>query len=358
MTRLAFIGTGHVVHSIHLPALARLPDVQLTGGYDQSAEQLSAWQRAVGVPGFGDVDELLERARPEVVIVATPPHSHAEYCRRALAYGAHVICEKPLAADLAQVDDIAAAARAAGRGVAVNHHLRYQPIFAAVKSAVDSGQLGSLVFCQVTQLMDLPPWQEPASWRAAMADRALLEGGVHFVDLLLHLYGQTPSDVVYRHDPGPDGPAGAEGVQVMTLGFGDGRLAQLTINRLSRSATRYAELRADCERGSLRASAGGRAMLRIGMERASRTGIRLDYGRTGLAWLEQGLRRRVLARNPPKAEVQATAQLIGEALRAFGEGRVPPCGLVDARAGISVMEQAYRSAGGTRHEQAPDHAKG
>jgi predicted dehydrogenase len=47
------------------------------------------------VPVFAEFDAMLDAARPEVVIVATPPDTHAEYCLRSLDVGAHVICEKP-----------------------------------------------------------------------------------------------------------------------------------------------------------------------------------------------------------------------------------------------------------------------
>jgi predicted dehydrogenase len=226
--------------------------------------------------------------------------------------------------------------------VAVNHHFRYQPIFSAIKSAVDSGRFGEPAFCQISQLMDLPPWEEPAAWRAAMADRSLMESGIHFVDLLLHLFGHRPREVAYYRSGGPGDHGAAEAVQLLSLDFGDGRLAQLTINRLCRAATRYGELRLDCADASLRASIGGRALLRVGKERASRAGVRLDYGRGGLAWYERGLRRRVLARNPARAEVTATARLIGEALNAFAAGRCPPSDLTEARAALAVIEEAYR----------------
>jgi hypothetical protein len=50
------------------------------------------------------VDELMAGAKPEVVIVGTPPESHVGYCIRGLASGAHVICEKPFVSSLAETD--------------------------------------------------------------------------------------------------------------------------------------------------------------------------------------------------------------------------------------------------------------
>jgi predicted dehydrogenase len=350
MAKVAYIGTGHVVETIHLPALARVRNATVIGGYDVSARQRSVWERATSTPAYARLDELLDRLKPEVVVIATPPDSHVEYCVRALESGAHVFCEKPIAPSVAEADQIASAAASSGRAVAVNHHFRYQPIFSAIKSAVDSGRFGEPAFCQISQLMDLPPWDEPAAWRAAMAHRSLLESGIHFVDLLLHLFGRPPREVAYHRSAGPGEHGAAEAVQLLSLDFGDGRLAQLTIDRLCRAATYYGELRLDCADASLRASIGGRALMRVGKERASRAGVRVDYGPGGLAWYERGLQRRVLARNPARAEVPATARLIGEALDAFAAGRRPPVDLTEARAALVVVEAAYRFAASGKPE--------
>ena len=56
--------------------------------------------------------------------------------------------------------------RAAGRQVAVNHQFREKPIFSAVRDAIRSETYGRLAFCQLWQLMNLAPWDEPTEWRA------------------------------------------------------------------------------------------------------------------------------------------------------------------------------------------------
>ena len=97
-----------------------------------------------------------------------------------------MICEKPFVADLDEADRVLAAAAAAGRQVAVNHEFREKPIFRALREQIGAPDVGRLVFCQIWQLMDLAPWDEPVAWRAAMPNRTLFEGGVHLVDLLMH----------------------------------------------------------------------------------------------------------------------------------------------------------------------------
>ena len=206
----------------------------------------------------------------------------------------------------------------------VNHQYRAKPVFRAVKEQIGQPGVGRLVFCQVSQLMDLAPWNEPVPWRAAMPNRTLFEAGCHLVDLLLDLFGEVPAAVYARHTSGLDQTRNADAIHLVVLEFSGGRLAQITIDRLCRAGTRYIELRADCEEASLRASHGGRVLLQLGMKRAERPGVRLHFGLGGVAWSEVGSHRKKLARNPRNPGVAATVTLFREIVTALREGREPP----------------------------------
>ncbi len=342
--RIGLAGLGWASRAFHLPAIRRTQGAEAVGGFDESPEQRASWLEKTGVPAYASLDELLEQARPELLVVATPPDSHAQLCLQAFAADLHVLCEKPFVATVEEADRVLAAAAAAGRRIAVNHEFREKPIFKAVKERIGSPEAGRLVFTQIWQLMDLAPWNEPVPWRAAMPNRTLFEGGVHLVDLLLLLNEALPAGVYARHTSGLDPERRADAIHLVTLDFPDGRLAQITIDRLCPAGTRYVELRADCERASLRASHGGRALLRVGMKRAQTPGLRLDYGLGGLAWMETGARRSVLARNPRDEGVVGTANLLAKVLAAIAAGREPPSSGREAREGLRVIEAAYRSA--------------
>jgi len=342
--RLGYAGLGWATRAFHLPAVRQQDGAEVVGGFDNSPEQRASWEREAGVAAYGTLAELLERGRPDLVVVATPPDSHAELCLRALEAGTHVLCEKPFVSTVAEADLVLDAAATAGRFVAVNHEFREKPIFKALQERIGSTASGRLVFCQVWQLMDLAPWDEPVAWRAAMPNRTLFEGGVHLVDLVLALFGEKPTAVYARHSSGLDPERDADAIHLVMLEFPQGRLAQITIDRLCPAATRYVEVRADCERESLRASLGGRALVRIGMKRAQRTGVRFDFGAGGLAWAERGTHRQVLARNPRDAGVVGTARLLARVLESIREGREPPSSAREARDVLEVIEAAYRSA--------------
>ena len=342
--RVGIVGLGWAARAFHVPALKQLPSVQLVGGADSQPMQRDSWQRETGLAAFESFEELLERGRPEAIVVATPPHSHADICVAALEAGLHVICEKPFVSDVADADRVLAAAAAAGKQVAVNHEFREMPIYRKLREQIGRPEVGRLVFCQIWQLMDLAPWDEPVAWRAAMPNRTLFEGGVHLVDLLMLLFGEKPSAVYARHSSGLEQERRADAIHLVSFEFSGGRLAQLTIDRLCKAGTRYVEVRADCEHVSLRASHGGRAVVQIGKKRAEKTGLRIDFGQGGLAWLERGLSRKSLARSGRDSAMSATCELARGIIDAFEAGREPPSSGREARDVLEVIEAAYRSA--------------
>jgi predicted dehydrogenase len=342
--RFGFVGLGRAAQLYHLPALQALAGSELVGGFDAAEQQRASWRSQTGSPTFDSLDDLLAVGAPDVVVVATPPASHADVCVQALEAGAHVICEKPFVTSSADGDRVLAAAAAAGRRVAVNHQFREKPIFSAVRDAIRAETYGRLAFCQLWQLMNLAPWDEPTEWRAGMSDRTLLEGGVHLVDLMIVLFGEAPVAVQATHSAGFHSNPDADAVQLVTLEFSDGRLGQITIDRLCQGGTRYLEARAECERGSLRASLGGRAVVQVGMKRAERPGVRLDLGLGGLAWAEQGTRRKVLARSPKEQDASATATLLGKIVQAFAADVEPPSSGREGRDLVGVIEAAFESA--------------
>lgn len=341
--RVAVIGLGNAGSTLHLPALAGLPGVTTVGAMDIDADRRAKTAARFNVPVYDSFDGMIASAKPDVVMIGTPPDSHAEYCLRSFAAGAHVICEKPFVASLAEADRVLAAARAAGRRIALNHEFREMPIFRAVRDAVDGGETGGLVFAQVWQLMDLPPWAEPG-WRGQMLQRTLYEAGVHLVDFLIALFGERPISVDARTSTCGVREGETDAVALVTLEFSRGRLAQITQNRLCKGETQYFEVRADTERASVRASFGGRARVLAGLFRSTRPSLRLEYGVSGMAWRERAGQREFLARNPKDPGMIATRNVIERTLQAFRDGTEPPASGEAGRDVLAVIAAAYRSA--------------
>ncbi len=340
--RVAVVGLGEAAVGLHLPALARISSASLAGVFDTDTDCSTAAARRFGVPAFESFDRLLEIARPEVVVVGTPPRFHEEYCLTSLDAGAHVICEKPFATSVAEADRIIAAAGRADRMVALNHEFREMPIFRALHTAVSDGSVGDLVFAQLWQNVDMPPWNE-TGWRGALRHRTLFEAGVHLVDLAITLFRELPISV-WAMTSGAGGNGRVDAIVILTLEFSGDRVVQIIQNRVCRGENQYLEARVEGTLGSLRASFGGRARVSLGLLRSTTPHLRLEFGASGVAWRETGTKRTVIGRNSKDPGMEATRSLFADTLSAFAQGSVPPVSAADARDMIQIIAASYLSA--------------
>lgn len=338
--RVAVVGLGNAGHTLHLPALAGMSGVQVVGACDIDAGRRERAATTWKVPVFEDFDDMLARANANVIVVGTPPDSHASYCMKSFAAGAHVICEKPFVSSLEEADRVIAAAEAAGTRIALNHEFREMPIFRAVRDAAAPNEV---VFAQVWQLMDLPPWAEPG-WRGQMLQRTLYEAGVHLVDFLMALFGEKPRAVSGTVSTCGVREGETDAVALVTLEFSRGRLAQVVQNRLCKGETQYFEVRAETLNASYRASFGGRARVTAGLHRSTKPHVRFDYGVSGMAWREVGNARTLLARNPKEPGMIATRFVFEKSLDAFRTGGAPPASARDARDVLEVIAACYHAA--------------
>lgn len=159
--KTALIGCGKV-GSIHASALGDLPESELVAVCDHDGSRAESFAARHGGAPFVDVEAMLERARPDVVLIATPHPLHAPAAILAARAGAHVLVEKPMAATLAHCDAMLAAAAQAGVRLGVISQRRfYEPVL-RMKAAIDAGKIGrpSLgVFAMYS-------WREPSYYRS------------------------------------------------------------------------------------------------------------------------------------------------------------------------------------------------
>ena len=328
---------------LHLPALSAIPSATVVGACDLDAARRDRAAEKFKVPLFADFDRMLAEAKPDVVIVATPPQHHVAACIAALRAGAHVVCEKPLATTIADGKKVLDEAERAGRRVAMNYEFREMGIAGALRERIGAPGVGPVHFAHVWQSMDLPPWKEPG-WRGQLSNGVLFEAGIHLVDYALALFQERPQSVWATMSTCGVRPEKTDSVALVTLQFSDGRLAQVTQNRLSPGDTRYFEASVECAEATLRASFGGRARVSLGMVRSTRPHLRLEYGPSGLAWEERGAERRVFAKNPREAGMDATRRLLEKTLHAFASGGEPPASGAAGQLGLEVLAACYHSA--------------
>jgi predicted dehydrogenase len=152
--RAAVVGAGFV-GGIHARALAAHPDVDLVGVCARTRRRAEGLAAAYRVPVYLGVEELVRRAAPELVCIATGNDEHTEPAVAALRAGAHVFCEKPLAFSLEDADAILSAAGESGRLLGVNFNHRFSEPFRRALAFVRETDLGPPAFLMVRFVGDL-----------------------------------------------------------------------------------------------------------------------------------------------------------------------------------------------------------
>jgi predicted dehydrogenase len=134
-----------------------------------------------------DLQELLDDASLDAVVLATPVPTHAELATRVLQAGKHCFVEKPLATTVAEATRAVEAAAAAERILMVGHLLEYHPGVRALKELVDSGELGDQIFYIYGNRLNLG--------KLRADENALWSLGAHDVSVVLALAEEEPVEV-------------------------------------------------------------------------------------------------------------------------------------------------------------------
>ena len=342
--KVALLGLGGVARRIHLPALASIPELALVGAVEPSEEAVRLVSKERPLPPlFRDVPELLDRAKPDAVVIGTPPDLHHAHARAALEAGAHVFLEKPFASSVAQADDLIAAARDAKRLLVVNNQYRYMTPYRETERRLSAGEFGELYQIQAWQQMFHPPSHE-RNWRAALVQSTLYEFGTHALDLACFFFGALPVAVTARTPKVPHAIA-ADVLVVALLDFPGDRVATFNFHRVSQAPERYLEMRLDAKDASIRLSLGGVARISLDwVKNLGRPTLRASLARGGEARVESSGRSRVLVRSRRPEFASATAAHLAVFLEKIRTGDVGPAAALHAREVLKTVFAAYRSA--------------
>jgi len=206
--RIAVIGTGFG-SSVHIPALAHVDDTDLVAICSRRQERASHVAAQYNIPTAStDWRDVINDPGVDAVVIATPPYLHHQMGIAAIEAGKHVLCEKPMARNLAETRDMAMLAERAGVVAMVNHQLRYLPMRRRVKELIDEGYIGTphaismIVFN--SQLAD--PEGKRFGWlmEEDKAGGMLRASGSHYIDTLrwwlgdIHAVAGTTGTMVKR----------------------------------------------------------------------------------------------------------------------------------------------------------------
>lgn len=184
-------GCGNMGSS-HARAYHAMPGFEIAGLVSRgpaSRERLAA-ELGGDIATFGDFEEALRAARPDVVSINTYPETHAALCRMSLEADCHVFLEKPIANTVAEAEEIVALAKARKRKLVIGYILRVHP---AWERFVDMARgLGKplVMRMNLNQQSRGEEWETHKSLMATMSP--IVDCGVHYVDVMCQMTQSKP----------------------------------------------------------------------------------------------------------------------------------------------------------------------
>lgn len=231
MLRVAIIGCGWVADWHVEDGFAPLPELfSVVGCCDTNAERLREFAARHLIPRTANkYADILSMPDIDAVVICTPPALHYNMVMEALVAGKHVVCEKPFASSLAQVDAIRAAEQASAARVMPIFQYRFGDGIARVRHAILSGLTGKHYMATVETAKRRGPDYYNVAWRGKFATElggVLLTQAIHIHDLLLWLTGPVSSVSCFKTTR--VNPIEVEDCAVASLRLTDGSLASLS----------------------------------------------------------------------------------------------------------------------------------
>lgn len=192
----------------------------------QRAEEFASTHRIAGA--YGSVKALLADPAVQAVYISTTNELHHGQVLAAAAAGKHVLCEKPLALNVADAVAMMTACREAGVVMATNHHLRNATTHRKIRELVQGGSIGRPLFARVFHAVFLPPHLQ--GWRLTnpgAGGGVILDITVHDVDTLRFILDAEPVEAIGMTQSSGMAQEGLEDGVMAVLRFDNGLVAQL-----------------------------------------------------------------------------------------------------------------------------------
>lgn len=237
--RWGLIGAGDISRKRIAPALRDLSNCDFVSVSRANSALAEAFAVEFGASKwFPDWRSLVSDDQIDAVYIATPVYLHAEQTIAAAEAGKHVLCEKPMALNPRDCDEMIAACRANNVKLGVAYYRRFYPVVQRIRTLIASGALGKVSLVQINafEYFD-PPEDHPRRWlidRKLSGGGPLIDFGCHRIELLRYLFGDPTrvsgcvSNGIFNRE--------VEDTALVSLGFEGGTNASVAISHAVREA--------------------------------------------------------------------------------------------------------------------------
>ena len=197
--KVGVVGTGFIGPA-HIEALRRLPNVEVAALCEVTEELAKQKAGDLGIERYYTFENLLKQDDITSVHICTPNFLHYSQSKAAMAAGKHVVCEKPLAKNLEEAEELVSIAAQTGLVNAVHFNLRYYPLVRQMKTMREKGELGDIYSFMGSYLQDWLFYNTDYNWRLepdkSGDSRAIADIGSHLMDVLEYITGLKTTSVM------------------------------------------------------------------------------------------------------------------------------------------------------------------
>ena len=189
------IGCGDIARKRVAPALRDHRNCELLAVSRARSDQAESFAKEFGAPSWYESWEgLIRDSKIDAIYIATPVHLHAVQTIAAARAGKHVLCEKPMAMNTVECDQMIQAAKENGVRLGVAYYRHFYPAVRRIREIIQSGEIGVPVLAQINAFEWFDP--EPSHARGWLLERQFSGGGpmfdfgCHRIEVLIHLFGR------------------------------------------------------------------------------------------------------------------------------------------------------------------------
>lgn len=210
--RVAVLGTGGIIRDAHLPALMANDRVEVVALGHSRFESLQALANEFDIADiYTDFDALAAASNIDAVVNGLPNYLHASTTIAMLSHGKHVLCEKPMAMNVAEAKAMQAAAATAGVKLMIAFPWRSNPDYQWLRAKLAAGVLGK-VYKVRADAVTPSGGPDPSNWRTQpeiSGGGVMFDIGSHSLDTISFLFGDQvrPTRVFARMEPPPQSGA-------------------------------------------------------------------------------------------------------------------------------------------------------
>ena len=202
--KVAIVGLGHLHPRFYMDHFRAVPDIGVVAVAEADAALREAFCRDFDLRGYGGLDELLAREKPDVCAIFLPHADCPEAAEKCAAKGIHLMVEKPMASSADGARRIVDAARAAGVRLSTGYVWRLHPAARELKSIMDAGLIGRVVSgegrCAAGRLTRYIDGHSPWMLQSKISGGGpMFNLGVHWIDLFRWILGEEVAEVSGRN---------------------------------------------------------------------------------------------------------------------------------------------------------------